>query len=46
MDTLVQFVKDGSLSGTEALLLLQVQKGHKSAAVVKRANKLIGQLAT
>lgn len=45
MDTLVQFTKDGSLSVAEAVPLLRVQQSHKSAAVIKRANKLLDELA-
>lgn len=40
MDTLAQFVRDGSVPVAEFRSLLEVQKEHTSKAVVKRANKL------
>lgn len=40
MDTLARFTSDGLIPQSEALHLLEVQKQHKSNAVVKRATKL------
>ena len=42
MDTLAQFTRDGSLPVSQLVPLLKVQQSHKSNAVVKRANKLLG----
>jgi hypothetical protein len=44
MDTLSQFVLDGSVASTDFKLLLTVQLNHKSPAVVKRANKYLNQI--
>lgn len=44
MDTLVQFAKDGSVPEKKVISLLQVQQGHKSNAVVRRADKLLNQM--
>jgi hypothetical protein len=45
MDTLAQFVNDGSVSKTDFIDLLNIQLRHKSNAVVKRANKLLNVVA-
>jgi len=45
MDTLAQFVKEGSVPRNELLALLKVQQHHKSNSVVKRANKLLNELS-
>lgn len=45
MDTLVQFSKDGSVPRKEAVSLLEIQKGHKSKSVIRRANKLLAELS-
>jgi hypothetical protein len=45
MDTLVHFAVAGWLPVAQVVPLLRVQQGHKSAAVVKRATKLLAQLA-
>ena len=39
--TLVQFTKDGSFPKDHMIQLLELQKHHKSSAVVKRATKLL-----
>ncbi len=44
MDTLAQFVLDGSVASTDFKQLLAVQLNHKSPAVVKRANKYLNQI--
>jgi hypothetical protein len=44
MDTLVQFAQEGTLPPDEVVSLLKVQRGHKSAAVIRRANKLLDRL--
>jgi TPR repeat protein len=44
MDTLVQFAKDGSVTEKQVISLLRVQQGHKSKAVVRRADKLLNQM--
>jgi len=44
MDTLAAFTKDGSVPKLEALALFEIQRHHKSSAVVRRADKLINQL--
>jgi len=41
MDTLAQFVDDGSVPKNEFLPLLKIQHQHKSNAVVKRATKYL-----
>jgi hypothetical protein len=45
MDTMAQFVRDGSVSKSELRTLLEIQCQHKSKSVVKRANKLRSELA-
>lgn len=45
MDTLVKFTRDGAFAADEMVALLKVQQGHKSKAVVRRADKLLGELA-
>lgn len=45
MDTLAQFAQDGSVSKSDLKDLLEIQLHHKSKSVVKRANKLLGELA-
>jgi hypothetical protein len=40
MNTLSKFTRDGFFPWSELVPLLQIQKMHRSAAVVKRANKL------
>jgi hypothetical protein len=44
MDTLVQFAQEGTLPPDEVVPLLKVQQGHKSAAVIRRAKKLLDRL--
>jgi len=44
MNTLLVFVKDGSFSKNALLKLLEVQQQHKSKSVVRRANKVLGEL--
>ena len=44
MDTLVQFTNEGSVPAADTVDLLNVQLGHKSKAVVRRAKKHLGQL--
>jgi hypothetical protein len=44
MDTLAQFVQDGSVPARELITLLKIQEHHRSKAVVKRADKLIHEL--
>lgn len=46
MDTLVQFTKEGTFPQSEMVSLLKVQQGHKSNAVIKRANKFLTELST
>lgn len=46
MDTLGQFVQDGSVPAPEFKSLLEVQLRHKSKSVVKRANKHLTELAS
>lgn len=46
MVALVQFVHKGSAAKSEVLPLLKKQQKHKSAAVVKRANGLLEELAS
>jgi len=46
MDTLVQFAKTGALSTTEVIPLLKIQQKHRSNAVIRRADKLLAELAT
>ena len=41
MDTLAQFTRDGSFSVEALIPLLNIQLGHSSNAVIKRANKLL-----
>ena len=45
MDTLVQFAKDGSCPISDIVPLLHIQQGHKSNAVIKRANKWLAEIA-
>jgi TPR repeat protein len=45
MDTLAQFTKDGSFPTAEMIALLNVQQSHKSKSVIRRANKLLAELA-
>ena len=42
MDTLTQFMQDGSVPKSDLEALLAIQLQHKSKSVVKRANKLLG----
>lgn len=44
MDTLAQFVKDGSVSKTDFIELLKIQQLHKSKTIVKRANRFLESL--
>ncbi len=44
MDTLAQFVRDGSVASLDFEALLNTQLKHKSPAVVKRANKYLSKL--
>ena len=46
MDTLVQFTKEGAFPRSQMEDLLKVQQGHKSNAVIKRANKFLSELST
>jgi hypothetical protein len=43
MDTLSRFTRDGFFPWSELVPLLDVQKTHRSAAVVTRANKLLAE---
>ncbi len=45
MDTLFQFTCDGHFAADELAKLLKIQLHHKSAAVVKRAAKLLDKLS-
>lgn len=45
MDTLAQFVRDGSAPKQDLIHLLKIQRHHKSNAVVKRANKHLESFA-
>lgn len=45
METLAQFVKDGSFPADQLLPLLTIQEHHKSSAVVRRAAKIRAALA-
>lgn len=45
MDTLVGFARRGLLPAAEVVPLLKAQQGHKSNAVIKRASKLLDELA-
>lgn len=45
MNTLAQFTRDGSFAVAEMVPLLKIQQGHKSNAVIKRANKLLEELS-
>lgn len=44
MDTLMQFVQDGSVTTTRMIALLRTQQHHKSSAVTKRAAKHLAKL--
>jgi hypothetical protein len=46
MNTLAQFVREGTIPPDEMVPLLRVQQGHKSKAVVKRAVKLHDEITT
>jgi hypothetical protein len=46
MKTLVQFTKDGSVSKKDTASLLELQQKHTSKSVVKKANKLLSELAS
>lgn len=46
MDTLVKFTKAGSIPKSEMISLLEIQRHHKSKAVVRRADKLINELSS
>ena len=43
MATLADFTRDGSFPKRELIALLHVQKGHKSNAVIKRADKFLAE---
>lgn len=45
METLAQFVKEGSFPADQLLSLLAIQEHHKSSAVVRRAAKIRATLA-
>ena len=45
MDTLAQFTREGSFPTADMIALLKTQQQHKSHAVIKRATKLLGELA-
>lgn len=44
MTTLAQFVKSGYLKASELIPLLKIQQTHHSAAVVKRATKILNDM--
>ncbi len=44
MDTLAQFVRDGSVPKSQLSALLEIQCQHKSKSVVRRADKLLSEL--
>ncbi len=44
MNTLAQFVRDGSVSESELIILLKLQQQHRSKSVVRRASKLLETL--
>jgi hypothetical protein len=46
MDTLAQFVDEGSFSRDGLLTLLKVQQQHKSKSVVRRASRLLDKLSS
>lgn len=46
MDTLFEFTRRGHFPAPELTELLETQRRHKSAAVVKRATKLLDRLST
>lgn len=46
MDTLAAFTRDGSFPVAQLTPLLEVQKQHKSNAVIKRANKLFAEFSS
>jgi hypothetical protein len=41
METLVRFVEDGDMAATVLVPLLQIQRTHRSKAVVKRATRIL-----
>lgn len=45
MTTLVQFTHDGAVPKKSTIALLKLQQSHKSKSVVKRATKLLAELA-
>jgi hypothetical protein len=45
MDTLGKFTKEGSFPTEDMVALLKVQQGHKSNAVIKRANKWLAEIS-
>ena len=45
MDTLADFVRKGDVDKSILLVTLDIQKAHKSNAVVKRVNKLLSEFA-
>ena len=45
MDTLAQFVRDGDVSKSEYIKLLEIQQGHTSKSVVRRATKILESLS-
>ena len=44
MDTLAQFTRDGAFPAAELRSLLEVQLGHRSKSVVRRADRLLAEL--
>jgi TPR repeat protein len=46
MDSLAQFVRDGSMPHADLAALLEIQLGHHSKSVVRRAHKLLEQLSS
>jgi hypothetical protein len=40
METLARFVEDGDMAATDLVPLLQIQRAHRSKAVVKRATRI------
>jgi hypothetical protein len=44
MDALVHFVREGAVPSADVVPVLELQRRHKSQAVVKRANKLLTEL--
>ena len=45
LDTLAEFVRNGDVDKSYLLAALDIQKGHKSNAVIKRVNKLLSEFS-